>query len=243
MKLHTCLEEDGLVPEVFAISDAAACDRAFLGQLPGLGEGSIVVMDKGYTNYKKFAEWDEQGIYFVIPMQNNARYEVLADNTANLRNDTGRGITKDLRVCFNHHPDKPLVARLLEIQEPEEGQHYWLVSNLHDFQSHSIRRLYHNRWRIEVVFKQLKQNFQLSYFYSDSKEGIKTQVWIALIANLLITIIHRMTKEKESFTVIRSMLALHMGSFMNLMKVIGMDRVKGKERDIKKIQMCLFDSS
>ena len=60
-----------------------------------------------------------------------------------------------------------------------------------DFQTESIIRLYKNRWEIETFFKQLKQNFELGYFFSDSSEGIKTQVWIILIANLIFTVIHK----------------------------------------------------
>ena len=63
-------------------------------------------------------------------------------------------------------------------------------------------------------FKQIKQNFELYYFFSDSEEGIKTQVWIALIANLLFTVIHKQIKESEQFTTIVAIASINLGSYV-----------------------------
>ncbi|WP_418884502.1 transposase [Cognataquiflexum nitidum] len=52
-----------------------------------------------------------------------------------------------------------------------------------DLSENTIILLYKCRWNIEILFKQLNQNFELGYFYADSLEGIKTLVWIVLIAN------------------------------------------------------------
>ena len=58
--------------------------------------------------------------------------------------------------------------------------------------------LYKNRWTIEPLFKQLKQNFERTYFFADTEEGIITHIWIAMILNLLFTVIHKMIKEAEN---------------------------------------------
>ncbi|MCX8491572.1 MAG: hypothetical protein ORN54_10940, partial [Cyclobacteriaceae bacterium] len=79
-----------------------------------------------------------------------------------------------------------------------------------------------NRWSMEVLFKRLKQNFELSYFYSDSPEGIKTQLWIVRIAHLLFTIIHKQIKECEI-----SMLTMR-------------DKLSATQRGINKIQLDVF---
>lgn len=49
-------------------------------------------------------------------------------------------------------------------------------------------------------FKQIKQNFELKYFLSDSENGIKIQIWVALILNLLFTVLHKRIKEAEDFS-------------------------------------------
>lgn len=64
--------------------------------------------------------------------------------------------------------------------------------------------------QIELLFKQLKQNFPLKYFYGESVNAIQSQIWITLIANLLLTVVRKQIKRSWSFsnmvTMIRQML-------------------------------------
>ena len=84
-----------------------------------------------------------------------------------------------------------------------------------------------------MVFKRLKQNFELSYFFSDSTEGIKTQIWIALIANLLFSVIHKQCKEAEVFVTLVSLAVNNMGSYISLVKIVNAGRLTESERDLK----------
>ncbi len=59
-----------------------------------------------------------------------------------------------------------------------------------------IALIYKKRWQIELLFKQLKQNFPLKYFLGDNENAIKIQIWSTLIVNLLLTVIHKKTKRK-----------------------------------------------
>ena len=72
-------------------------------------------------------------------------------------------------------------------------------------------------------------------------EGIKTQVWIALIANLLFSVIHRQCKEAEQFVTIVNMAAINMCSYISLIKLVKSGRLSRLERDLQKIQFELFD--
>ena len=63
-----------------------------------------------------------------------------------------------------------------------------LISLL-DMPSEEIIAIYRKRWEIELLFKQLKQNFPLRYFYGESANAIKIQIWVTLIANLLLMVI------------------------------------------------------
>ena len=94
---------------------------------------------------------------------------------------------------------------------------------------------------MEVLFKRLKQNFELSYFYSDSPEGIKTQLWIALIAHLLFTVIHKQVKECEQFVTMVSMASNNLGSYICFITMLSMrNKLSASQRDINKIQLDLF---
>lgn len=91
------------------------------------------------------------------------------------------------------------------------------------------------------MFKSIKQNFELYHFFSDSQEGIKTQVWIALIANLLFSVVHKQVKECEAFGVLVAMASNNLGSHISLIKLVKEKVRKGQLRDITKVQLDLFD--
>ncbi|WP_130274749.1 transposase [Cecembia calidifontis] len=110
-----------------------------------------------------------------------------------------------------------------------------------EYREQTIVLLYKYRWNIEVLFKQLKQNFELSYFFSDSLEGIKTQVWITLIANLLFTVIHKQSKEAEQFLTIVNMAAINMCSYISLVKLINSKKLSVSGRDLEIVQLDLFE--
>jgi hypothetical protein len=131
-------------------------------------------------------------------------------------------------------------ARLIVWKDPESGHVLKFVSNMFDYRDSTIILLYKYRWNIEVLFKRLKQNFELGYFFSDSSEGIKTQVWIALIANLLFSVIHRQCKEAELFATIVNLAAINMGSYISLIKLVKSGRLTGIERNLKIVQLNLF---
>jgi len=132
-------------------------------------------------------------------------------------------------------------ARSIVYKDPETGHVLQFVSNMFDYQDTTIIQLYKYRWNIELLFKRLKQNFELGYFFSDSSEGIKTQIWIALIANLLFSVIHRQCKEAELFPTIVNLAATNMGPYISLIKLVRSERLNGIERDLKIIQLELFD--
>lgn len=66
-----------------------------------------------------------------------------------------------------------------------------LLTNNFDFSVEDISEIYRLRWAIESLYKQLKQNFPLHFFYGDSINAIQIQTWVVLIANLLITVLSR----------------------------------------------------
>ncbi|MFN6943672.1 MAG: transposase [Cytophagaceae bacterium] len=104
----------------------------------------------------------------------------------------------------------------------------------------TIALLYKCRWNIEVLFKQLKQNFELTYFYSDSPEGIKTQIWIALIANLIFTVIHKRIRECEQFLTLVSMASNNMGSYVCMVSLFKTRKLTVEERNLEIIQLDIF---
>jgi hypothetical protein len=106
----------------------------------------------------------------------------------------------------------------------------------------TVIQLYKYCWNIEVLYKRLKLNFELGYFYPDSPEGIKTQIWVALIANLLFSVIHKQCKETEIFTTIVNLAAVNMGSYISLIKIVKSGRLSAEDRDLGIVQLKIFEN-
>lgn len=114
-----------------------------------------------------------------------------------------------------------------------------------DLDTEEIIEIYKYRWRIELLFKQLKQNFPLKYFYGDSVNAIKIQIWVALIANLLITIVKKRVKRPWSFsnlvTIIRQTLMYYINvyAFCENPEKAWLSKIKQREK--KPVFLTLFD--
>ncbi len=238
LKIHAKMPLGGFVPALIHITEAACNDKSFLGQLEA-EKGVIYVFDKGYVKYQKWKEWTEMGAYFVTRLNDNADYQVLEGLPNHISDYADGGVVADLIIMLNPSKD-PLRARLIIYKDPVSGKVLEFVSNMFDYSDSTVILLYKYRWNIEILFKQLKQNFELGYFYSDSLEGIKTQVWIALIANLLFSVIHRQCKEAEQFVTIVNMAAINMCSYISLIKLVRSGRLSSLDRDLKIVQFELF---
>ena len=83
-----------------------------------------------------------------------------------------------------------------------------------------IALIYKQRWQIELLYKQLKQNFPLRYFLGDNENAIKIQIWCTLITNLLLTVINKKLKRKWSFSNLTSFCRLHLFNYINLIKFL-----------------------
>lgn len=240
LKVQTKMPLSGFVPDFIHLTEAASNDKNLLGQLNPL-TGTIYVFDKGYVNYKVWAQWTKQGVFFVTRLNENAQYEVLSGQPNHISQYAAGGIISDQLICLNHHKTT-LKARLIIYKDPVTGKVLKFITNMFDYQATSIIQLYKYRWGIEVLFKQIKQNFELCYFYSDSPEGIKTQIWVALIANLIFTVIHRQVKECEMFTTIVSMASNNLGSYTCLISLVKRKAPTAQERNIKIVQWKLFEN-
>ena len=235
IKAHVLLSLHSLVPEIVWMSAASKNDKDFLGQLKPT-KAEIYVFDKGNVNYNYYFNWSEMGTFLVTRQNENASYEVIEQKEILERDTEIDGVLKDGIITLKTEKGD-LKARLITYQSLTTGKTYTFVSNLFDVAATTIAKLYKNRWEIEPFFKQLKRNFELKGFYSDSKEGIKTQVWIAMIANLIFTVIHRQIKQAESFSTMVQMARINLGSFIKFIEAIKIKYWRGEMKSIRKIQL------
>lgn len=174
-------------------------------------------------------------------LNENAHYEALSGQPNHISEYANGGVISDQIILL--HPSKTaLKARLIVYNDPLSGKVFKFVSNMVNSHDMTITQLYRHRWNIEVLFKKIKQNFELGYFFSDSTEGIKTQVWMVLIANLLFSVIHRQYKEAEMFITFVSLAAINMGSYISLIKMVKSGRLTVAQSDFKVVQLDLFET-
>jgi hypothetical protein len=114
---------------------------------------------------------------------------------------------------------KTLCLRLVFYKD-EQGRKYKFIANNWEITDEEVALIYKCRWSIETTFKKIKQNFQLTYFYSDTENGIKTQVWCTLIAYLLLLVIQTDSESKKALSTIAALMRMHLISHLELKWVV-----------------------
>ncbi len=196
---------------------SAATNDSFMLAPSHFKHDEIIALDRAYINYEKFEELTERNVVYVTKMKKNLKYEVLVDCMD--MNEDGLMEYREQVVVFrkggiNH------IARIITYVDIKKGKMPKLVSlltNDFDMSMKTIVAIYRRRWQIESLFKQLKQNFPLRYFYGESVNAIKIQIWVTLIANLLLMVIQKRIKRPWSFsglaTIIRIMLMYYVNCY------------------------------
>ena len=111
------------------------------------------------------------------------------------------------------------MARIITYVDIKKGKQPKLVSlltNDFDMSSGTIVAIYRKRWQIESLFKQIKQNFPLRYFYGESANAIKIQIWVTLIANLLLSMLQTSLERSWSFSGLATMVRIVLMYYLNM---------------------------
>ncbi|QQS27799.1 MAG: IS4 family transposase [Sphingobacteriales bacterium] len=217
LKVHMMIDAHSDTPDFVKISEAKQHDKNFLQYLH-LSPHSMVVFDRAYNHYLQFAQWTERQINFVCRLKKNAVYqtqEVLftaepAKNQA--------GVLSEERILLAYKEDKQeKTLRLRKVTyRDEKGRMYDFITNNFEISHEEVAYLYKLRWNIELLFKKLKQNFQLHYFYSETENGIKTQIWCTLIAQLLLQVLRVKSESKKAFSTIAALIRIHLISYLEI---------------------------
>ena len=104
--------------------------------------------------------------------------------------------------------------------QDEKNRYYEFLTNNFEITAEEVAFLYKKRWGIEIMFKKMKQNFQLHYFYGENVNAIYTQVWCTLIAQLLLTVIQKIAKVKKAFSVVAALVRIHLISMLDLNQLL-----------------------
>jgi len=204
MKVHTVMKYLVGVPMVVQLTSAAKHDHYLLKEVH-LPKDSTLAMDRAYIDYAQFQRLTDEGVCYVTKMKKNLKYKVLESVT--YVNPNGLVEYQDQKVLFEKG-DLKHESRRIEIWYRDKKQSVVLLTNNFELTLEDVEEIYKRRWAIESLYKQLKQNFPLHFFYGDSINAIQVQTWVVLIANLLCTIISRKIKRQCAFSQIVTMIRL-----------------------------------
>ena len=184
VKLHLLLDHEGYLP-VFAQITPGEVHEVNVAQQLHFPAGSIVVVDRGFTDYSLFGRWSEEGVYFVTRQKANAVYEVVEKRKIPRKG----GILSDEIIRFTGWQAKrdcPHRLRRVTYHDSASDKTLTFLTNHLHFGPTTIARIYKDRWQIELFFKALKQNLKIKTFVGTSANALKIQIWTALIAMLLL---------------------------------------------------------
>lgn len=222
IKVHTMMDAFSGVAEFVRITAAREHDRKFLYHLD-LPANSWLVFDKAYNVYGQFSKWTAQKIWFVTRMKGNAVFHVTKVLTDKTKKKNAKGMLKEQYITMGvkHNGVEAERLKLRRIMfRSEDGKVYAFITNNFTLPATQIATIYKNRWMIELLFKQIKQNFPLRYFWGNSVNAIKMQVYCVLIAQLLMVVIRKKAATKKSFANMITVIRLHLMSYVSLLEFI-----------------------
>jgi len=190
VKLHLLLDHDGYLPSFAVITDGKTSDIKAARRLK-FEPGTVVVMDRGYIDYEWFVQLTHQSVYFVTRLKDNASFDVVETRKVLAES----GILKDQIIFFHNQavPDMEHFFRIVEIWDEEKQRSFTFLTNNMELAASTIAAIYKDRWQIELFFKAIKQNLKIKTFLGTNPNAVKTQIWTALIAMLVLRYLQLMS--------------------------------------------------
>jgi len=209
IKLHVAMNHKGNLPEFVTVTEART-HEVNEGRRVDFPKGSIVAVDRGYTDYEWYKTLTDKGIYFVARLKSNATTRIVERRAVN----RSKGVSSDHTIEFTGVTTSkrcPIHLRRIRYRDATTRKRYEFLTNNFSLAANTIAAIYKSRWQIELFFKWIKQNLKIKSFMGTSKNAVMTQIWIALCVYLLIAYLKFVSKSKKSMQQILNL--LHMNLF------------------------------
>lgn len=172
-----------------------------------------MVFDKGYTDYTQYHHWTQENVFFVTRQKDNAAYRQVQEYDIDQSVDPG--VIKDEQIAV-HKDEGDVILRRIAYYHGGQDRTYIFLTNNYELSSDRIADIYKNRWQIESMFKRLKQNFPLKYFLGDNQNAIEIQIWVSLIAQILMLVVQRKAGRRWAFSNMVGIIRYHLTSYIDL---------------------------
>ena len=240
IKVHTIINVDETVPKLIWFTDSKTHDHILLDKLK-MDCNTIYVFDKGYNDYNAFKRFSDNQTGFVTRIKDNAVYDTVCENE--IKEHIHSGVLEDQIIELSVKDRENycnLKLRKIRFYDRVLKREFEFITNLFEMRADLVAAIYKLRWQIELLFKQLKQNFPLKYFLGDNENAIKIQIYCALIANLLMTVIQKKLKRSWAFSNLVSFCKIHLFNYIHLLNFLENPDKDWQIASYNKEQLFLF---
>lgn len=210
VKLHMVLDHAGLLPVFCAVTTGKASDIQLARSLD-LPAGTILVCDRGYVDFPWFSSLTDRHITIVSRLRQSDIVEVIDTrlSPAVLSDETIEvGVRR--RDGFG-----PIRMRRVTVSD-EQGQPFQVVTNNFKLAASTIARIYRERWQIETFFRAIKQNLRIKTFVGTSANALRTQIWSALIAMVVLKYLQLKARIGWSLSRLVALIRFHLFTYRDL---------------------------
>lgn len=209
IKVHTVIHANEGAPSDIKFTSAATND-SFMLKPSTLSKGDIMAMDRAYIDYEKFEQLTQRGVTYVTKMKKNLKYKILSDTMYQTPDGLMEVRIQNVKFIKQKKDGETIrhKSRIITHVDLRKRKLISLLTNDMESDPEEIIAIYRQRWEIELLFKQMKQNFPLKYFYGESANAIKIQIWVTLIANLLLMVMQKGLTRQWSFSGLATMVRI-----------------------------------
>jgi putative transposase len=183
MKMHVVYDPGADCPRILDITHANVND-AQIGRSSAIQAGAAYVFDKGYCHYGWWSAIAAAGATFVTRPKSNMQLKLIGKRRLTQVEGDGFTILEDARVSLASKGDSklPIPLRRITLKRHETGQTLTLLTNDMKRSALAIANLYKGRWRIELLFRWIKQHLKIRKFLGNNENAIRLQLFAAMIA-------------------------------------------------------------
>lgn len=207
VKMSTLLSLRGGIPVDIKVTHGKWNDSNMLDEIEYI-EYAIYVMDRAYLDLKALNAIDKAHAFFLTRAKSNTRYNVeeylrIPEGSIDIKQDCSIVLTG--RKSHSLYPKK---LRMVTSFDSQKGEDIVFITNNFDLPAQQIADIYRNRWQIETFFKWIKQNLTIKTLWGHSENAVKTHLWVAICAYLLVARIKVDTKTPYSITEVATILGV-----------------------------------
>ena len=189
VKAHVMIDLRVGIPVFMRISHGKVADVRMLEEIC-FQAGAFYVMDRGYVDFARFYRIHLAGAFFITRTKRRMDCRV----QKRLPVDPNSPIKRDHLIRLRGPKSRTLypdTLRRVRYIDPDSGKRLTFLTNHLTLDAISIALLYRKRWKIELLFKWMKQHLHIKAFFGTTPNAVKTQLWIAVIVYVLVHLLKK----------------------------------------------------